>query len=394
TELIKTAAAAEAKSEHPIAKAIERYVEEKGISPYEAVDFSALPGHGVFGKINGKSFYGGNISLIKEKAADTKDAEKSADKLAADGKTPVFFAVDGSLAGVIAVADAVKSDSKDAVNELKELGIRTVLLTGDNKATARAVAQNIGTERFVAEVLPDGKEAIIRDLSEYGKVAMIGDGINDAPALTRAETGIAVGAGTDIATDAADVVLMKAGICDVPAAICLSRQVLKNIKENLFWAFFYNVLCIPLAAGVFIPIAGIELNPMFGAAAMSLSSLFVVTNALRLNFFDIKKRGKSNSRKPVDLPDFSESAAIEGKTDNNDKAEETEMKKTVYIEGMMCQHCVAHVKKALDAVDGVKNADVDLEGKKAVLTLEKDVDDKTLAAAVDAAGYKAVKIEK
>ena len=394
TELIKAAAAVEAKSEHPIAKAIVRYAEEKGVAPYEALDFSALPGHGVAGKVNGKHFLGGNISLIKEKAFDTKEAERSADKLASEGKTPVFFAVDGAVAGVIAVADEIKADSKDAVEELKELGIRTVMLTGDNKATARTTAKKIGIEHFVAEVLPDGKEAVIRKLSESGKVAMIGDGINDAPALTRADTGIAVGAGTDIATDAADVVLMKAGICDVPAAIRLSRQVLLNIKENLFWAFFYNVLCIPLAAGVFIPIAGIELNPMFGAAAMSLSSLFVVTNALRLNFFNIKKIVKSHGRRPVDLPEISESINSEKEAENNEKSEDTEMKKTVYIEGMMCQHCVAHVKKALDAVEGVKDAAVDLEGKKAVVTLEKDVDDKTLVAAVDEAGYKAVKVEK
>jgi Cu2+-exporting ATPase len=392
-ELIKTAAAIEMKSEHPIAKAIVRYAEEKELAPYDASDFSALPGHGVAGTVNGKSVCGGNLSLIKGKTDDTLSAERYASELANKGKTPVYFVCDGMLAGVIAVADAVKSDSADAVMQLKELGIQTVMLTGDNKATALATAETIGIENVVAEVLPDGKEEVIRKLGQYGKVAMIGDGINDAPALTRADTGIAVGAGTDIATDAADVVLVRAGISDVPAAIRLSRQVLKNIKENLFWAFFYNVLCIPLAAGVFIPVAGIELNPMFGAAAMSLSSIFVVTNALRLNFFDIKKRGKPVKRKTVSIPDLTETETSDKHNETIQKTEDTKMKKTVYIEGMMCQHCVAHVKKALEGVDGVKEAAVDLEGKKAVVTIEKDVDGKTLKEAVDEAGYKAVKIE-
>ncbi len=393
-ELMKIAAAVESKSEHPIAKAITSYADENGSERYEATDFSALPGHGVCGTVNGLRVLGGNLSLIKEKVAETDFAESYAKAFAEKGKTPVYFAINETLAGIIAVADKAKPDSNEAVEELKELGIRTVMLTGDNKATALATAEATGIEKVVAEVLPDGKENVIQALSEYGKVAMIGDGINDAPALTRADTGIAVGAGTDIATDAADVVLMRAGIRDVPAAIRLSRHVLKNIKENLFWAFFYNILCIPLAAGVFIPIAGIELNPMFGAAAMSLSSLFVVTNALRLNFFDIKKRGKFNRMPPVTLPENIGENGSEILVNKNESSEDNEMTKTIYIEGMMCQHCVAHVKKALDALDGVKEAAVDLEGKKAVVTLEKDIDDKTLKAAVDEAGYKAVKVER
>lgn len=391
-ELIKIAAAVESKSEHPIAKAITDFAAENEAEQYEASDFKALPGHGVYGTVNGQSVFGGNLSLIKEKVSDTAFAENYAKAFADKGKTPVYFTVNGTLAGIIAVADKAKPDSKDAVEELKELGIRTVMLTGDNRATALATAETTGIERVVAEVLPDGKENVIRTLSESGKVAMIGDGINDAPALTRADTGIAVGAGTDIATDAADVVLMRAGIRDVPAAIRLSRQVLKNIKENLFWAFFYNILCIPLAAGVFIPIAGIELNPMFGAAAMSLSSLFVVTNALRLNFFDIKKRGKSNRIQPVTLPENIDENDSDKSIDKISITEDKTMKKTVYIEGMMCQHCVAHVKKALEALDGVKEAAVDLENKKAVVSLEKDIDDKTIMTAVKDAGYKAVKV--
>ncbi|MBO5037086.1 MAG: heavy metal translocating P-type ATPase [Clostridia bacterium] len=391
-DLIATAAALEAKSEHPIAKAIVRYVEKHNIAVPEAEDFSALPGHGVIGTVGGKRIIGGNIALMKDNGADISPVEKKAKELAESGKTPLYFAADGKLIGMIAVADKIKEDSKEAIEELKELGIRTVMLTGDNRATAKATAAAIGTEDAIAEVLPDGKEEVIRKLMESGKVAMIGDGINDAPALTRADTGIAVGAGTDIATDAADVVLMRAGIKDVPAAIRLSRQVLKNIKENLFWAFFYNVLCIPLAAGVFIPIMGLELDPMFGAAAMSLSSFFVVSNALRLNLFDIHKK-HSTHKSPVDLPIIPGSILGNENTKTEKKTEETQMTKTIYIEGMMCEKCAAHVKKALNAVEGVSDTAVDLAGKKAVVTLTKDVDNATLKAAVDEEGYETVKIE-
>jgi len=391
-DLVKTAAALEAKSEHPIAKAIVRYSEKLNFEPYTAEDFSALPGHGVVGTVNGKKVIGGNISLMNDNKIDISAVVKETKKLAESGKTPLYFAADGKLFGIIAVADEIKSDSKAAIEELKELGIRTVMLTGDNRATAKATATAIGTEDAIAEVLPDGKEEVIRKLAENGKVAMIGDGINDAPALTRADTGIAVGAGTDIATDAADIVLMRAGIKDVPAAIRLSRQVLKNIKENLFWAFFYNVLCIPLAAGVFIPIIGLELDPMFGAAAMSLSSLFVVTNALRLNLFDIHKK-HSTHKKAVDLPIISGSILGDENINNENITEETQMTKTIYIEGMMCEKCAAHVKKALNAVEGVSDTAVDLAGKKAVVTLTKDVDNATLKAAVDEEGYETVKIE-
>lgn len=392
-ELVKTASALEAKSEHPIAKAIVRYAEKTGLTFYEAIDFAALPGHGVIGNVNGKKVIGGNIALMKENKIDVSVVVKTSKKLAESGKTPLYFAADGKLLGIIAVADEIKPDSKEAIEELKALGIRTVMLTGDNRATAKATAQIIGTEDAIAEVLPDGKEEVIRKISESGKVAMIGDGINDAPALTRADTGIAVGAGTDIATDAADVVLMRAGIKDVPAAIRLSRQVLKNIKENLFWAFFYNVLCIPLAAGVFIPITGLKLDPMFGAAAMSLSSLFVVSNALRLNLFDIHKQKPSKRKKAVDLPIISGSILGDENIEIDNITEETNMTKTIYIEGMMCEKCAAHVKKALNAVEGVSETAVDLAGKKAVVTLTKDVDNATLKAAVDEEGYETVKIE-
>ena len=393
-ELIKTAAALESKSEHPIARAIIRYVEKQGIIPYAADDFSALPGHGVAGTVCGRKVFGGNLSMIRSNGTDTSAAERTAEELAESGKTPVYFTLDGILIGIIAVSDKVKTDSKEAVRELKDLGIRTVMLTGDNKATAKAASDATGIEAFVAEVLPDGKETVIRELSGYGKVAMVGDGINDAPALTRADTGIAVGAGTDIASDSADIVLMGSGIKDVPAAIRLSRQVLRNIKENLFWAFFYNVLCIPLAAGVFIPIAGLELNPMLGAAAMSLSSLFVVTNALRLNLFDIRRPGKKNRNRPVDLPAIGNcNTVIESIKNEKLNTEEKEMKKTVYIEGMMCAHCAAHVKKALDALVGVKETNVDLEGKKALITLQADVSDDMIRKAISDAGYEAVNIE-
>lgn len=390
-ELIKTAAALESKSEHPIAKAIVRHAEEIGVKAYEADDFKAMPGHGIAGDVNGKRVICGNAALMKENGVDCSSVESDARLIAQTGKTPIYFSSDGKLLGLIAVADKIKSDSKAAVKELKELGITTVMLTGDNKATAKATAEAIGIDHAVAEVLPDEKEAVIGNLTAYGKVAMVGDGINDAPALTRADVGIAVGAGTDIATDAADIVLMKAGIGDVPAAIRLSRQVLKNIKENLFWAFFYNILCIPLAAGVFIASAGLELDPMFGAAAMSLSSLFVVSNALRLNLFDIKKHKPTMHKKAVDIPEIGDN--VFGNKNIKAQTEELQMTKTVYIDGMMCEKCAAHVKKALNAVDGVTDTTVDLNGKKAVVTLSKDVDNALLKTAVDEEGYTTVKIE-
>ena len=386
--LLKLAASLESKSEHPLAAAITRKAGESNIiAADEAYSFSALPGHGVSAELNGKSAIGGNASLLKSKGILDSAMESAGERLAGEGKTPLYFALDGKLAGIIAVADVVKDDSKQAISELQSMGIRTVMLTGDNRRTALAVAKQIGIENVVSDVLPGDKADVVKKLRKYGTVAMVGDGINDAPALTQADTGIAIGAGADVALDAADVVLMKSSVRDVAASIRLSRQVLRNIHENLFWAFFYNCIGIPIAAGALIPVFNIALNPMFGAAAMSLSSFCVVTNALRLNFFKPDRPFKGKSKPPVKLPE------LMPEEENIKNTEETAMKKTVYIEGMMCNHCRAHVQKALEALDGVESVEVSLEDKKAVLTLKNDVDNAVIMNAVKDAGYEPTKCE-
>ena len=385
--LLKLAASLESKSEHPLAAAITRKAGESNIIADEAQGFSALPGHGVSAEINGKSAIGGNASLLKSKGILDSAMEAAGERLAGEGKTPLYFAIDGKLAGIIAVADVVKDDSKQAISELRSMGVRTVMLTGDNRHTALAVAKQIGVENVVSDVLPGDKADVVKKLQKYGTVAMVGDGINDAPALTQADTGIAIGAGADVALDAADVVLMKSSVRDVAASIRLSRQVLRNIHENLFWAFFYNCIGIPIAAGALIPVFNIALNPMFGAAAMSLSSFCVVTNALRLNFFKPDRPFKGKSKPPVKL------SGLMPAEENIKNTEETAMKKTVYIEGMMCNHCTAHVQKALEALDGVESVEVSLEDKKAVLTLKNDVDNAVIMNAVKDAGYEPTKCE-
>ena len=374
-ELLRLAASLEAKSEHPLAKAINERAAELKINIMDAVDFAAMPGNGLSAKVDGQAVHGGNIKYIMQFAAVTDETKTRSEKLADEGKTPMFFEAEGKLLGIIAVADTIKEDSREAISQLKGMGIHVVMLTGDNKKTARAIGAQAGVDEVIAGVLPDGKESVVRRLQKQGKVAMVGDGINDAPALTRADTGIAIGAGTDVAIDAADVVLMKSRLLDVPAAIRLSRQTLKNIHENLFWAFFYNVIGIPLAAGLYISLLGWKLNPMFGAAAMSLSSFCVVTNALRLNLFKLYETKHDRKIKQA-------------------KREETkEMTKTMKIEGMMCGHCEARVKKTLEAIDGVTEAAVSHEAGTAVVTLASDVTDETLKDAVEAQDYKVTSIE-
>ena len=359
-ELLKLAYTLEKKSEHPLARAILETGKERGVDDtLEVADFQAVPGGGLTGKLDGTVLTGGNLKYITETAEVSDAVRKQSERLAEDGKTPLFFAKDGKLIGIIAVADVIKEDSSQAVRELHGMGIRVVMLTGDNERTAKAIGHQAGVDEVIAGVLPEGKESVIRNLKKKGQVAMVGDGINDAPALTRADMGIAIGAGTDIAIDAADVVLMKSRLSDVPAAIRLSRATLRNIHENLFWAFFYNVIGIPLAAGVWIPLFGWKLNPMFGAAAMSLSSLCVVTNALRLNH----------------------------------KKEETTMTKTMKIEGMMCGHCEATVKKTLEAIAGVEAAEVSHEAGTAVVTLTAEVADDVLKKAVEDKDYKVTDIQ-
>ena len=367
-QLLKTAYALEQKSEHPLAKAILEYAAEKQIAAQEVTDFSALPGNGLSGKCGDDLLVGGNARFVGEKAEISEKVQELAKQLSEEGKTPLFFARNGRLMGVIAVADVVKEDSPEAVRQLKEMGIRVVMLTGDNERTANAIGRQAGVDQVIAGVLPDGKESVIRELSAQGKVAMVGDGINDAPALTRADVGIAIGAGTDIAIDAADVVLMKSRLLDVPAAIRLSRATLRNIHENLFWAFIYNIIGIPLAAGVWIPMFHWQLNPMFGAAAMSLSSFCVVTNALRLNFVDIYKNKK------------------EGKKGKKS------MQKTIKIEGMMCGHCEARVKKCLEALPQVEEAVADHKKGRAVVTLSGEISDEALKKAVEDQDYKVTEI--
>lgn len=385
--LLRLAASLESKSEHPLAAAITRRAGESNVETDEAQGFTALPGHGVRAEINGKTAIGGNAALIKSKGMLDADMKALGERLADEGKTPLYFAFDGRIAGIIAVADVVKEDSGQAISELKDMGIRTVMLTGDNRRTALSVAKQTGIDEVVSDVLPGDKAEVVEKLRKYGKVAMVGDGINDAPALTQADIGIAIGAGADVALDAADVVLMKSSVGDVAAAIRLSRQTLRNIHENLFWAFFYNCIGIPIAAGALIPAFNIALNPMLGAAAMSLSSFCVVTNALRLNFFKPDRPFKGKSKQPTELPKLMPTE------ENIKNTEETAMKKTVYIDGMMCSHCTAHVQKALSALDGVESVEVSLEDKKAVLTLNKNVDDAVITAAVREAGYEPIKCE-
>ena len=378
--LLKLAAALESRSEHPLAKAVMSYTEKNGIKPSQVTDFRALPGNGLSAKREGEKLFGGNRSYIESKVELPAVFVEKADLLAAEGKTPLFFAKEDQFQGIIAVADVIKEDSPQAVQELKNMGLHVVMLTGDNLRTAEAIGRQAGVDQVVAGVLPDGKEDVIRQLSEYGKTAMVGDGINDAPALTRADIGIAIGAGADIAVDAADVVLMHGSLRDVSAAIRLSRATLRNIHENLFWAFFYNVICIPIAAGALVW-AGVTLNPMLGAAAMSLSSFCVVSNALRLNFFKIHDGSHDKNTKKV----TSQEIQIEMEKENND------MTRTLKIEGMMCHHCEARVKKTLEALDGVESAVVSHETGTAVVTGNADFE--TMKAAVEAQDYKVLGIE-
>ena len=388
--LLALAASLEKRSEHPLAKAILKYVGEQQLTVEDVSEFEALPGNGLTAVRNGVKLAGGNYAFIRTQTEVSEDLLKQSEVLAEQGKTPMFFAENGRLAGIIAVADTMKEDSRQAVSELRNMGIRVVMLTGDNERTARAIGAQAGVDDVIAGVLPDGKESVIRKLQQYGKVAMVGDGINDAPALTRADMGIAIGAGTDVAIDAADVVLMKSRLSDVAAAVRLSRATLKNIHENLFWAFFYNVIGIPLAAGVWIPIFGWTLNPMFGAAAMSLSSFCVVTNALRLNLFNMHDAKKD---KKLKNPAIIKELVDNNKTNHNQENKEIgTMKKTMKIEGMMCGHCEATVKKALEGLDGVTSAEVSHEAGTAVVELSADVADDVLKKTVEDKDYKVTAI--
>ena len=425
-ELVSLALSLEKKSEHPLAKAVLLYAKEQQVDAPEAADFQALPGNGLSGTLDGASLAGGSFSYISGHTTVSAQEQASFERLASEGKTPLCFMKNGRLAGMIAVADVIKEDSPQAVKELQNMGIRVVMLTGDNERTARAIGAQAGVDEVIAGVLPDGKESVIRSLKEQGKVAMVGDGINDAPALTRADIGIAIGAGTDIAIDAADVVLMKSRLSDVPAAIRLSRATLRNIHENLFWAFFYNVVGIPLAAGLWYPIFGWKLNPMFGAAAMSLSSFCVVTNALRLNLFKMhdaskdhpmRKRAEKTANKGGEKAENAgavrmgaEDTRSIGQTANGNETVSKEMQKsenqknninmegitmtkTMNIEGMMCGHCEARVKKALEALAGVESAEVSHEKGTAVVSMSADVADDTLKEAVEAQDYKVDSIQ-
>ena len=396
SELLTLAASLEQKSEHPLAKAVLAYAETETIACPDVTDFAALPGNGLSARLDGMEIYGGNAEFIATKASVPAELQAEAARLAAEGKTPLFFGGAGRLMGVIAVADTLKEDSPRAIRELQNMGIRVVMLTGDNQRTADAIGRQAGVDEVIAGVLPDGKEAVIRRLQESGKVAMVGDGINDAPALTRADTGIAIGAGTDVAIDAADVVLMNSRLSDVPAAIRLSRATLRNIHENLFWAFIYNIIGIPLAAGVFIPF-GLTLNPMFGAAAMSLSSFCVVSNALRLNLFDLHSTKHDRKPKSAALPAAPVQPAAAENTAEPVSApvvkEDNAMKKTLHVEGMMCCHCEARVKKALEALPAVDAAVVSHEAGTAIVTLKAEVSDADLKKAVEDQDYKVTGIE-
>lgn len=407
TELLELAYALERKSEHPLARAVLERAEAEGLSAMEVRDFQAVPGNGLTAAAenpdgrgaadglfrDGAVLCGGNLNFIRTKAAVDAGMEHKAEQLAMEGKTPLFFSLDGKLAGIIAVADVMKEDSARAVRELQNMGIQVVMLTGDNERTAKAIGKQAGVDEVIAGVLPDGKESVIRALKEKGKVAMVGDGINDAPALTRADIGIAIGAGTDIAIDAADVVLMKSRLSDVPAAIRLSRAALRNIHENLFWAFIYNIIGIPLAAGVWIPLFGWKLNPMFGAAAMSLSSFCVVTNALRLNFFRLYDASRDRKlKRSVRTRD--EDRQEEQEIQTNQGKENTTMEKTMEIKGMMCGHCSARVKKCLEALPQVEEATVSYEAGTAVVKLNGEVADEILKNAVEAQDYEVVAIRE
>ena len=388
--LLALAASLEKRSEHPLAKAILKYAGEQQLTVEDVYEFEALPGNGLTAVRKGVKLAGGNYAFIRTQTEVSEDLLKQSEALAEQGKTPMFFSENGRLAGIIAVADTMKEDSRQAVSELRNMGIRVVMLTGDNERTARAIGAQAGVDDVIAGVLPDGKESMIRKLQQYGKVAMVGDGINDAPALTKADMGIAIGAGTDVAIDAADVVLMKSRLSDVAAAVRLSRATLRNIHENLFWAFFYNVIGIPLAAGVWIPIFGWTLNPMFGAAAMSLSSFCVVTNALRLNLFNMHDAKKD---KKLKNPAIIKELVDNNKTNHNQENKEIgTMKKTMKIEGMMCGHCEATVKKALEGLDGVASAEVSYEAGTAVVELSADVADDVLKKTVEDKDYKVTAI--
>lgn len=396
-ELLLYAYALEKNSEHPLAKAIHMYAQKKKIEAKEVDELEALAGHGLQAKINGKGLYGGNRGFVEEKVAVANEILQKGEQFAKEGKTPLYFAMDQKMLGLIAVADVLKEEAAQAVQELQDLGIHVTMLTGDHEETAKAIGRLAGVDEVIAGVLPDGKEGTIRTLQQRGKVAMVGDGINDAPALTRADVGVAIGAGTDIAIDAADVVLMKSNVRDIPAMIRLSRATLRNIHENLFWAFIYNVIGIPLAAGAWISLFHWELNPMFGAAAMSLSSFCVVSNALRLNLckiYDAKKKHNHKMEEPViENKASSQEPLAEQSLNKIKKEEDKKMEKEMKIEGMMCGHCEARVKKALEAVDGVKEAIVSHEKKNAIVTLEKEVANDVLKGAVEAQDYEVTSIQ-
>ena len=385
--LLKYAYALENKSEHPLARAILEKAKEENAGIEEVTGFQALPGNGLTAILDGHTLYGGNHTFISSKVSVDGDIQKKAEKLAEAGKTPLFFGNEDRLLGVIAVADVIKEDSPQAIKELQNMGIHVVMLTGDNERTAKAIGQQAGVDEVIAGVLPEGKEQVIRKLKEKGKVAMVGDGINDAPALTRADMGIAIGAGTDVAIDAADVVLMKSRLSDVPAAIRMSRATLRNIHENLFWAFFYNIIGIPLAAGVWYPLFGWKLNPMFGAAAMSLSSFCVVTNALRLNFVKVYSTRRDSKKNKKKNQQQSELQIVVNTDVMSEKQKENSMEKIIEIKGMMCGHCEAHVKKALEALDGVTSAEASHEKGIAVVQLSASVDDTVLKKTVEEEGY-------
>ena len=386
-ELLRIAAALEGRSEHPLAKAVCERADAEQLKPETIESFHALPGSGVEGMLGGVAVIGGNAALFHERKLLTQSMSTYGEKVAEEGKTPLYFAVGGRLMGMIAVADVVKKESKQAIGELKSMGIQVVMLTGDNRRTALAIGRQVGLTSIVSDVLPGDKEAVIRRLSEHGRVAMVGDGINDAPALTRADVGIAIGAGADVALEAADIVLMKSRLTDVPAAIRLSRQALRNIHENLFWAFFYNCVGIPLAAGVLVPVLGLSLSPMFAAAAMSLSSFCVVTNALRLNLFAVHSNKRDRKKQEIPMPELTDGFTdIENKHQEN--KEDNQMVKTLDIEGMMCAHCQAHVQKALEGVAGVTQVIVSLEENNATVTADAGVEDQALINAVTESGYK------
>ena len=371
-ELLSLAYHLENLSEHPLAKAVREKAEALGMKAEAVTDFAVFPGNGLIARFQGELLCAGNLAFAEKKANISDDARKEARKLSDEGKTPIFFVRGQNYLGMIAVADVIREDSAQAIRELHEMGIRVIMLTGDNERTAAAIGKEIGADEVIADVLPDGKEAVIRALCEKGKTAMVGDGINDAPALTRADIGIAIGAGTDIAMDAADIVLMKSSLSDVPAAIRLSRATLRNIRQNLFWAFFYNIIGIPLAAGAWYPIWHLRLNPMFGAAAMSLSSFFVVTNALRLNFVKMRNTKQNNQ---------------------NIQTEEKNMEKTMKIKGMMCKHCEARVKNALEALPEVSEAVVNHKKDTAKVKLSVEITDDVLRKAVEDQGYPVIEIK-